>query len=1105
MNLKKSMISVATAAVLITGFAGCDTTATSTTASSNQTITNPKGSITGLVQDTNGNPIEGVTVMVANQTATTNAGGLYYFESVSVTDVAGTDAATAQQALSLTIMAPEGYLGATVTVKPEATIDSAENNGTLTGTETFVDGFLAQAGTAVLPSLTASVSGRLQDTTTGTNVGDTTITVDFVNTLTAAAQQVQNGVATTYATKTYSAEVAADGTFTLSGLPSDSLVTFAVSGYNVNATENDTNGGAADDFTTNGETGVVSLGDISLTPVVLGDEIRPTIDVKKSVSTSNELASGIDGVVKAIAIKFTEPMDTTKFNIDNLIVASKTGDVTDILALDTTKTTFDSTGTILSIYTQDAIGAGVELAVRFKKDELVDIAGNNLVDASTDASVADTLNEDDAATDRVDQLVGTAASYIELRIKTYGQPATLTTTVEDMKQADNVAITLDGTNYETKSFQGLNSDHNATYQFNPGANEANLTSLYNALSTDTDIDAGNFNLDAVTVNFTNDPAIATYVINVKSASTAVTSKSFDYNDNTINDTNLSTAAREITDTDREKGIIELRNIASAKVGDIVEIYPKNGFGDLGTPTRISLVDNTPLTTVLQNNNTVDGTTTNSTGAAAEPIKIGITASGTYMPNFEIDKDSLQSEDHTKSFSELLKNSTTTSAYNGLITANSVSSFNPTKTLGVKVSEKVGSTDAEILAASKVVGSTSEYNSSITAGTYTKIGNEFYLALTVDNTLNLQHADSITMKGVKDLNGNANDSDTMGVKIVDKLAPIMTSAVANGNTATFTFNEALATTETNVATYSPIVIDGKLEVKYNATADKLEVTNFVAYTDSTQASAQNDKDVTAANVKITATLSDDKKTVTLVASDNTPNRTDDTKSTLSNFFSFITYLSDKGNIKDENYLVTNAQVSFDGNASIANGATDVLLNIDTNSSTFANFVITDSTLPAIADGYIQNPTANSSDQVALAIVSENNATSAINVLDVNGTIWNTTDANVSVNDTLVIKFNEDVISDVNDDGVIDKKDIVGITYDLFDAAGTDSNYLKGDVDTNGSSNILKFTIVDHNVTNRAGDYITIKGVKDLAGNTMGDIQIKLNAHKAGVTVSTNAIN
>ena len=68
MNFKKSMISIAAASILAVGFTGCGDSDDVVNDTNEATLINtPKGTVTGLVQDTNGNPLNGVKVYLADK------------------------------------------------------------------------------------------------------------------------------------------------------------------------------------------------------------------------------------------------------------------------------------------------------------------------------------------------------------------------------------------------------------------------------------------------------------------------------------------------------------------------------------------------------------------------------------------------------------------------------------------------------------------------------------------------------------------------------------------------------------------------------------------------------------------------------------------------------------------------------------------------------------------------------------------------------------------------------------------------------------------------------------------------------------------------------
>ena len=146
----------------------------------NQELT---GTVTGAVFDTNGNPVAGAAVYLGEQETVTGAGGIYVFNNVPVVNVVGVNSETvyiSDSAISdydltgkmaVTIVV-DGYLGGTVFVSPQAQVNNTGDDSTTT-VQTFVDGFTADAGTAVLPALTAKVYGYLTDCSTDTDLDGT--------------------------------------------------------------------------------------------------------------------------------------------------------------------------------------------------------------------------------------------------------------------------------------------------------------------------------------------------------------------------------------------------------------------------------------------------------------------------------------------------------------------------------------------------------------------------------------------------------------------------------------------------------------------------------------------------------------------------------------------------------------------------------------------------------------------------------------------------------------------------------------------------------------------------------------------------------------------
>lgn len=201
----KHFLSVAVFAWIL-GMVGCDSgaieeainNADPDAAGGFETINAPKGTITGHVQDTNGNPIAECTVYFSGTKRTTNKGGNYVFADVAVTQTVKLNVGNnLVPALSITIVPPTGYLGATVTVLPTAQIfetDTGTNAETDTNsTTTFIDGFLVQAGTAVLPATNATVKGVVRRSDTEAPVGSVSVGLDFDSVGAVNQEQPQDG------------------------------------------------------------------------------------------------------------------------------------------------------------------------------------------------------------------------------------------------------------------------------------------------------------------------------------------------------------------------------------------------------------------------------------------------------------------------------------------------------------------------------------------------------------------------------------------------------------------------------------------------------------------------------------------------------------------------------------------------------------------------------------------------------------------------------------------------------------------------------------------------------------------------------------------------
>ena len=323
--IKKSLVAAVAAGTLV--LAGCndesnDNDTDGNTTTSQQTsstpenyvsVNKPTGSITGLVTDTNGYPIEGATVYLGEQSVTTNAGGQYYFSDVAVSQTVKNDNDEYTQAVALTIVPPSGYLGATVTVMPKAQIfngseTDADSNEVTNPITTFIDGFNAQAGTAVLPATTATVTGVLRNSDTGEALSGVQLALDMLSTDSGVDQeQTQDGVNTSYNTGAFTATTSANGEFTFSNVPADAILKLAANGYTIDPADSEAN--------TSDEHTAYSMQDVPATPISSADSIAPWVKLVSEV-VSQTASRGMlnDDTDSVITLEFSEVMSSIDEN-----------------------------------------------------------------------------------------------------------------------------------------------------------------------------------------------------------------------------------------------------------------------------------------------------------------------------------------------------------------------------------------------------------------------------------------------------------------------------------------------------------------------------------------------------------------------------------------------------------------------------------------------------------------------------------------------------------------------------------------------------------------------------------------------------------------------
>ncbi|WP_339722882.1 carboxypeptidase-like regulatory domain-containing protein [uncultured Paraglaciecola sp.] len=565
---------VALAVVLSLGLAACgdsegDAGSTSTSqtdapSAGSEAINKATGSIQGVVLDTNAEPVVGATVTVAGQTAVTDSAGTYLFDDVQVTNVAGSDDDTGHAAFVIVIQAPEGYAStATVNVTPSAQIDAENNDETGIPLTTFIDGFLAQAGTAVIPKLESSVEGYVRNDITGEPIANAKIVLDF----TGVAASTASGTVNTpngnvsLSGQTVSVTTDDEGHFLFEGVSNDSNFDLSISGYSfvtpaTGQTQTDFAGTTAEQV----ETWVGTLTAIANTSSDTKPPFITSVDssIGAAADAYNMLEPGFDGTT-GIVFNISEAVSQT-IDATNVSVWSETLQAYKAVA------SVEQTATTLKVTLTDAVASGEEIHVLFQMNELRDGAGNLFTVTEPSTDLAYTVAN------------GTQTTYAEVRLQGHFVADT------------SAAITLAQTWSEATTDAYEDSDGNVQ----AGVNRLNSdpadssTRMENRLDAEDDglLNASGSAVVGTTATISVDQTAGTsYLLSVptgavvKNGATAAVISAADYGTNGITNSSL---------------IIEL-----VDVGDEVSVTPLDDFSNPGTEQSIELTDNVPATTALQ--------------------------------------------------------------------------------------------------------------------------------------------------------------------------------------------------------------------------------------------------------------------------------------------------------------------------------------------------------------------------------------------------------------------------------------------------------------------------------------------------------------------------
>lgn len=597
--IKKSLVAAVAAGTLVLVGCGEDDSNSSNSSTSNESsqyvsVNNPRGSITGLVTDTNGMPIEGATVYLGNQSVVTNAGGQYYFSDVAVSQTVRNDNDSYAQALALTIVPPAQYLKASVTVKPqaqlfngsEANADSSEVTNPVT---TFIDGFNASAGTAVLPEKMATVKGVLRSADSGEALAQVNLALDMVSTASGVDQeQEQDGVVTSYGIESVTTTTTASGAFEFTNVPADAILKLAAEGYTVTA-QADT----SDEYTP------YELGNVEATEVKSEDEISPWV---KAVAEVVDQTAGRGMLNDDVTTQFTIEFSETMANID---VSGNSLLVRDVDGGAYLPHSASLNGKVLTVTLDSALVAGNEIDVLLLRDDFRDTA-------MPSNSVGTTIANDDNSPVGFDESLTTSvgSSYVRIKLKAYIEANQNAEAVDltDAQQAQDVTGfgSLLQLQQDNNAFLDVDDERDGIQQLNT-ADDNDSSNVADASERMEDLASA----IAATVGYIDDTSVEANAAGIEFASTVADYYEMDV----IGSNGLSkfnglvnkrlvgatfdggVANRFVSDVAEGEAIYLV--VQGVEPGDIVTITPFDQFGYEGQTASLTLEDNVAPTTVLQ--------------------------------------------------------------------------------------------------------------------------------------------------------------------------------------------------------------------------------------------------------------------------------------------------------------------------------------------------------------------------------------------------------------------------------------------------------------------------------------------------------------------------
>src|SRR5690554_4418778 len=822
-----------------------------------------KAQVVGIVQDTNGNPVANASVSIGFKTVKTNAEGVYYLADIPVTgleELAGLSTATPLEIAIVPAQGDKKYLNATVSVIPSANM-IIQTQGGADGNDkdsliAYVqqDGLAVSAGITVIPELKSTVKGVLLNEENGRPVAGAVVGLDVLGVNGVAQQQTQNGGAgTSYGVGTYQAATNDAGEFEFALLPVDTEFQINIDNWTNITPKNNGNMGdltLAGQFSTTPEATEQNIGDIKAKFIATVDDVEPFV-----LSVSEVRVNGNTGLLKdqvdgteGLTINFSEPVVIE--HIEDAIYIKNTTTPADAIRVDTAELSADGK-------TVDPIAEGVEFSIHLNIVDVQDKTGNTLVVNPPTFNDKTIARYDYAVTNAVSTF-----STLELKLKTYsrailetGAAVGITQVMEDNRTSNfQILQNLNSTFIDLDSGSLRATDTDIEQLNSPVAatrlSALALETLGSAAPVDTTTARVRFTLDATT------PA-RNYVLQLKNSDGAlkdvtVSAESLEV---TVDPLTNSTDTVEFKVDDKFNGELDLILKAAAgnvEHGDHVVIASVNDLGILVATTSLVLEDKVAPTTVLQTNYSLGDQTSAVTqpnyGDGGELAENGSASLGTPLFNVtarlltpQIGDAPLPVADTWKALTDLVDKDDITGnkqvSDTGLTgyALYDATAWNAWSNITDARTRNVGIAFSESIALSGTPTYDGTVGLSGWAAQNNVVKNDIDGPVLVD-LANVQVADIVTFANdnhntvidftgvVADLQGNtATAANNAKVVVRDRLAPLPTSAVYNGDNIVVTFNEELGElTDTSEVELEGITI-GSLDTDATLSADKKTLT------------------------------------------------------------------------------------------------------------------------------------------------------------------------------------------------------------------------------------------------------------------------------------------